>query len=276
MIYFIIFLLALLTFVTLLHLHFLVKKYIRFSVHWLLPQNNNINCPKFNSSTDRLRTVFSLLFFFTPLIVFNEYNQLPYQNKIFHVIILTILIGSTCLLLYINKHKIWSKSFRTIPKKKNKIDLLINFIEGRLDTINLNEVISETESKVDNVKSIVDSKIKTTNKEEIKSFESFFIHTGIYKKTIKALEENKFFEKPSKIKPTNLSILVAKLIDLKLVKPNIKQKNLCKALEKYFKIEKVDPSILSRILNNFKDNTVSVAHQDTYDSFLYLNKLYQT
>jgi|GEM_PF-6203683 len=347
MIYFIIFLLALLTFVTLLHLHFLIKTYIRFSVHWLIPQNNNINCPKFNSSTDRLRTVFSLLFFFTPLILFNEYNQLPYQNKIFHIIILTILIGSTCLLLYINKHKIWSKSFRTIPKKKNKIDLLINFIEGRLDTINnsihhnrvaitgnkralknltisanqnkvfasnvemrlnklrnylvqnrlfiagnkenygilkncmsqnnkyvshLNEVLFETESKVDHVKSIVDSKLKTTNKEEIKSFESFFIPTGIYKKTIKALEENKFFEK-SEITATKLTILAAKLRDLGIIYFYNKQNYLCTTMAKEFDVENIDEGYFSVIQKSFTNNSASEAHKKIFKDLSYLDKL---
>lgn len=326
MMYIIIFLLVLLTLVTLLHLNFLLRTYIRFSVHWLLPESDNIIYPKFNSSTDRLRTVFSFLFFFIPLLVFNEYKKLPFENKIFHITILTILLGSTCLLLYINKQKIWSKSFRTISKKKNKIDLLINFIEGRFTTINnsvhhnrvaitgnkralknlkflvnknrdsysgvcvkfekikkstnqnsekvshLNEVLSETESKVDHVKSIVDS-LKTTNKEESKSFEKYFKSEELFQAIITALKENNFFDKPSRINSTNLSILVAKLIDLKLINTNIKQKNLCKALENYFKIKKVDPSILSKRLNSFKDNSASLAHQDTYDSFSYLDYL---
>lgn len=327
MMYIIIFLLAFLTLVTLLHLHFLVRTYIRFSVHWLLPQSDNTNYPKFNSSTDRLRTVFSFLFFFITLLVFNEYKKLPFENKIFHITILTILLGSTCLLLYINKYKVWSESFRTIPMKKNKIDLLINFIEGRFNIINnsiycnrvaitgnkrvlknlkflvnqnrdsysgvcvkfekikkstnqnsekvshLNEVLSETESKVDHVKSILDSKLKTTNKKESKSFESYFKTRELYKKTKIALEENNFYDKRSEITATKLSILAAKLKDLGVIHINNNQKYLCTALSQEFGINKIDASILSRILNSFKDNSAVNAHMNIFKSYDYLDKL---
>ena len=346
----IIILLVLLSIVTLLHLGFLTRKLARFSVHWLLPESNNIEYPEFNPSTDRLRTLITLSLFFSPLFIFKAYRNLAIENIAINITVLVILTSVTCLSLYINKNKIWSKSFTTSTNKKNKKDDLITSIEEKFDNLknsvsqnnvlitghekifnnlkknivqnnllitrnetkfdslenhicknktlltdnkrsivnlskNKNQIsekishikkdILKIESNVEQLKSNLLTKQQKIKEKENKSFKEYFITEEKFHKTMAALEENNFFHKKSEITPTNVSILAAKLEKLNFIIID-RQKYLCIALKEYFKTnKKVDPSILSRVLISFRDNSKNNTHDNIYKGFNYLDKLNQ-
>ena len=324
----IIILFVLLILVTLFHLAFLVKTFVQFSFHWLLLEPNNIKYPKFNPSTDRLRTLITLLLFFSPLFIFKAYRNLAIENITINITVLVILTSITCLSLYTNKYKIWSKSFRTSPNKFKKDNLIIS-IEKKIgnlkNSVNQNNVLIITnerkinnlkysinqskkqitdnerslvnlrknknqisekvsyinkdilkiESNVEQLNSNILSKQQKIKKKENKSFKEYFKSDELFQATIAALEENNFFNNKSEITPTNVSILVAMLKDLDFIKIRRDQKYLCIALEKYFKIDKVDPSILSNTLKDFRDESTSSEHQYIYERYKYLDKLNQ-
>ena len=349
----IIFLLVLLISVSLLHLAFLTRTYVRFSIPLLLPEANNIDFPRFNPATDRLRTVISLAFFFSPLILFIAYKNLPVENITIDIITLVILFSLTCFLLYINKYKIWSKSFRTVPNKKSETDLILNSIEGTLnnhanfislnrkkinsidnnytrtnrefenkistinDEVKKNHVLLTSKTKkaevdiehlkneittidnkhlrtkeyfkiqttkisrttkeikkdIEEVKKTIINKKESVEEKESKSLESYFKSKKLFQNTETILKENNFYANKNNLTAVKLSILTYKLQKLKIININKRNKYFCKALEKQFGIKKLDPGILSNILNSFENRSAIPKHNDLLKEFVYLDKL---
>jgi len=267
----IIFLLVLFISVTLLHLAFLTKTYVQFSIPWLLPDFDNSNYPKFNPSTDRFRTMLTIALFTSPLILFEAYKNLAIENITIDTIVLILLFSLTCFLLYANKYMIWSKSFRTISRNKNKTELKIISIEETLS--NHANAINQNNYTLNCLNSEITNKRKSVEEKENKSLESYFKSNILFQKTETALIENNFFTNKNNLTAVKLSILTYKLQKLKIININKRNKYFCQTLEKHFGVKKIDPGMLSSILNSLEDGSAIPKHYDLLKEFVYLDKL---
>ena len=132
---------------TLAHLAFVTRFVIQIPVNFLFHSYNSKN-NKSNLETDIFKLlIFSIPSFFAPLVIFNGYRSLSVENNDIDIALLVSLISLTIILLYCNKYKIWSDTFRKIEKPKSLQDD-INYKTAQTlnlyqkDIINNNEKLS--------------------------------------------------------------------------------------------------------------------------------------
>lgn len=335
-----------------LHAGVLAKIFSPLLCSWLFPDSNWKENERFNPSTDRFKLMLSITFFSAILLLYYAYKNAQIKSLTIHYILLIILIILSVFFIYFNKYKIWSKSNRIVPSKKNKTDLTLNGIQETLNnhanTINQNSetinsiennytrtnrefenkilTINDTTKKnhelltktkkvkvdienlkneittinnkhlrtkesfkietteiyrntkeikndIEQIKKTVINKKKSVTEKENRKYESYFKSKKLFQDTEIILKENNFYTNKNNLKAVRLSILTYKLQKLKIININRYNKYYCMAAEKQFGIEKLDPGMLSDILNSLEDGSAIPKHNKILKGFAYLDKL---
>lgn len=270
-------LLLLLTLITLFHSGLLVKNVCGSFISFNSPENKETNfnkSPGHSKKRDFVRTIISIPFLITPILLYNIYAIYRFENVSIHNVVLIIFIMLTGYFTYIHHYKLWSDKFREdinpidpIGKLNDKISHDKSILEKEIlftkaEIEKTNKDAEKIKIGFEQLKQQSLKKLEKKKETENQSFESYFLNIELFEKVIELLTINGFYNDRAKHTVLHLCILTAKLKDLKLIKINRKNKHFCLALAKRFKIEPFQPSNLSTVLTDHKKQSFGHTHKD--------------
>ena len=300
---------TLLTLLTVVNSGILIRTALSFTPNYDFTIMKWVNDRNYNSHVICFKISISIILVSCPILFYNLYTSLSFQNESLNILFLLALSIFTCYLIYYNKNKVWSKKnninvkgwisdSKRININNEKIKEIKSDQKNTVKSITVLQIASNetkrttskhaldiknldtNQNKID--KSVSDLKIAcdktekikshdTINK-EVKNIESYFKNEEDFKEINNLLQKNNFYSKKTNITATNLAILTCKLLDLKLIYIQNIQKYYCIALATHFGLEKVDAGYLSRITNEHKNKSLSRTHENFFKSLNYLDK----
>lgn len=163
---------------------------------------------------------------------------------------------------------------------KNKADDVFKMVINNKN--NLVDIAEKTQRIVTEIEGIKSETLSRSTKKKVaaeKDYASYFKNPKVFMDVEQMLENNKFKVK-NDLTATNLCTLAYKLHSLNLIDIENKQTHFVIALAKYYKINHIDKTILSRTFRNFKDKEglrdISKPQQKLFNSLCYLEKPHRT